>query len=1141
MSSAGSFCDKGPDAESDGSTVMDDRPSGTHAEVLDDDRPSISQETHNADDAREEYERRLKDIMVTHTHDVPTSPPEGEMEVGDVEMDDVVPVIPAELPTPEVPGRERGSEDWKGIAIVAGLDRFESDWQMPLKHAKSDAGLVSEVLHCAGFNSVVDLSNNHVYTQERIGTHKSGQLSYWEMQTHFRNAAQIAGSGTIFFYLSTRVVYGPSSDKSRPPDCICTYDSDSLIKLEDFITKLASLITPECTAIIVLDLAVGRQYDTAALPNIASLCPPRFSVLLSLTPECASIFTPNFLKAITKTVEGENRGTTLKDVAWSDEINVDLARCAAACCDAEEAAGTHVSMRKWLSRSWIPLTAAQDLNDVAMNTTIGNPIVSNLASTFDDTKLLISLKKEVRRAPDNLTQMFAKLRSIEAMLGEGRNYSIVAMQPLQGAIVSQTSSTSLKSWEEFRSLYQLTTSELQKCDKEDPDVPANHMTTYFKMGEVYQPNSPAEAQWKYLENVYLGVSSMGRDFFFGTDPKAGLDSVHAQTHQACKCLSLSLILEPTLITSMASHVRLVCESRMPPSATTLLSGPDGVFTMKVHKLKQLLHPRNTGVRFVADTLYQKRQQERASAAKKMDISRAVGANQNGLVEPSPTNAGLTQWLQVSQEAQIESAIRIQSTYRMYAVRKRHRLMLIQIGESPRDGTETRRVVRQWLLSCSKHFTWHPLSSCIVCTCASGLPQRNPNAPYTYIELMQWLERLARLRSVLTERVCSDLGLQRNSVRVESITGHVAGAQFVVKLRAVSPWSGPGDAVPQEVRTDLDELAQRISGCLQHQIRDDFQISSVKVNTEKLIRGLEHTDVRQATCEQAIRAVLTGKSDLKDPQGLPPSIRRTLETGLDPNNDPRNFIIYALMADDECSVPMGWKRHVLEAPLLPGNAVCVAPRVNTPLYEALTLSTTQITRNKEFCHNKEIADIFLMGRLRGEKAMVYETPGVRQLDKTPLVMYSRYWADHGYYDDAEEFMVLKHADDRMKLMMHTVRERRDLKYKYDVSLFTHLFLVFFDQVKGCRIRFIGVLAMIGLLLTSIMLFLLPRWFSNVTALVYLSDMSKLSLEQIVTWILIYILMLLGCLFVTGACVSKVKNTFAYKVCLFVFLLEESVTS
>eukprot|EP01061_Rhynchopus_euleeides_P008787 TRINITY_DN17959_c1_g1_i1.p1 TRINITY_DN17959_c1_g1~~TRINITY_DN17959_c1_g1_i1.p1 ORF type:complete len:1479 (+),score=540.20 TRINITY_DN17959_c1_g1_i1:1-4437(+) len=979
-------------------------------------------------------------------------------------------------------------------------------------------------------SSVVDLSNNHVFTPERISTHRSGQLSFWEMQTHFKNAAQIAGDGLLFFYLSTRAAYGSASDKSGPPDCICTYDTDSKVSLEDLVRKLASLVTEQCTTVVVLDLAVSRQFDATALPNIASLCPPRFSVLLSLTPECASIFTPLFLKSITRNTDPNVAGYTLKDVAWSDEVNSELNRVAASCFQAEEAEGLHPSLRKWASPSWVPLTAARDLDDISMNTTIGNPAASTMPQVVDDTKVLLSLTKKLYTIPDTLTQLFSKLRAVETMLGHGgRGDHIVAMQALQCVVVSQTSSTPHKAWEEFRSAYLLVSGEMQKCDKEDPDLPRNHMATYIKLGDVYQPNSQAEQEWKYLEDIYLQVTTSGRDFYFGSDPKAGLDSeLYTSTEQACRCQSLSLRLEPTFSVSTANYVRLVHESRIPSSATTLLDGVDGVFTMRVHKLKQLLHPRNTGVRYLADTVYQKKQHERASAAKRMDISRAMGANQNGLVEPSPTNRGISQWLQVSQEAQIESAIRIQSVFRMFAVRKMHRLLLMQLGDVPRDGVETRRVVRQWLLACAKHFSWHPLSSCVVCRCASGLSQRNPDLPYSYVELMQWTERLVRLRSQLTERIVSELSLPRGSLRIESITGYPAGHQFVVKLRVVSEWSGPGDVVPAEVRADLDITAHRVANHLNYALREEFQTSNVGVNTEKVIRGLEHIDVREATCEQSIRAVLTGKSDLQhDVQGLPPSIRHTLETGLDPNNDPRDYIIYALLADDECSVPMGWKRHVLEAPLLPGNAVCVKPQAGSPLAEALQVSIEQRSRSQDYTHYKDVYGVFLVGRLRGDKALVYESPGVRQLEKTPLVMYSRYWADAGYYDDVTEFMVLVQSE-RLKLMMHTVRERRELKYRYDTSLFVDLWRLFISEVRGCRLRFVWGVSMVLVALVAYMIFLLPLWFSNVTSLIYLVDMSQLSLEQIVTWILIYMLLLLGALFVTGACLSHVKSTFVYKV-------------
>ena len=1096
------------------------------------------------DDAKQEYDRKIAEVM----SDAGCSSSEGEEE--DDSPASIQPVIPTELPvgpagvtSPEfahVVANASGVE-WKGIALAAGLASFEGDWQPQLPHAKEDAALVSETCHSLGFNSVVDLTNNKVYNTQRIGSHRCGQLSYWELQTHFRNAAQIAGDGVLLFYMSTRAGYSSAAMKKSggPPDALCTYDSDSLIKLDDFVKKIASLVTPNVTTIVVLDLSVPQQYDMTRLPNLAALCPPRFSVMVSLTPIEAPIFTPKFLQAITQPPPpgSESGGMTLKDVAWSEHISSELSRVAEACCRAEEERGVSQAARRWTLPQWIPNTAACSLDDSSMNTTIGNPVAVGLVHISDDTKLLVSLTKRITTTPDNLVKMFEKLRVIESLLGPGSGDAIVSMQPLQGVVVSQASSTHHKAWEAFRSLHSLSTAEMQKCDKDKETAGSNKMVTYFKLGDVYTPNSRAEHEWFSLERNYTSITGRGGDLFFGSDPQAGLAIDALSTEQACKISGLSLRVEPTFKASVASHVKLVAESRMPPSSTSLLGGEGGVFEMKVHKIYQLLNPKTTSVRYFADTEYQRRQQLRTKVACKMDLTRAIGANQNGMVEPDAANRGFSQWLQVSQDAQIEAAIRIQSIFRMYCVRKMVLQLQWQMGDrdSPRDGIEIRRAVRQWLLACSRHCEWRPLSSSITCFVSSGLPPRGAGAVYSYDQLMAWMAKYNRLRADLVGHIARELNLDRtvmggvNLIRVEGVSGGPPSHQFVVKLRAVAEEASDGMHVSAEARQALEDMAERIANVMRFQLKDTFGVTEVVVQSEKTVRGMEHVDVRNATCEQAIRSVLSGKADgdrSKD-AALPPSIRRTLESGLDEGRSATDHIIYALLADDECSVPMGWKRHVLEAPLLPGNAFCVKPREGTPLFEALKMTDEQKARSKEFMDLKFVHDIFSIARLRGDKKLVYEAPGVRQLEKTPLIVYSRYWADKGYYDEVQEYSAFAEAE-RLKLMMHTVRNRRELKMMYKVSLFRGLKDLLFEVTRGCCLKFSWMLSVMAVGLYSILIYLLPQWCANILSLFYLSDMSQLSLEAIITWLLIFLLLLLGGLFLGGACVSYVKGNFSYKV-------------
>eukprot|EP01059_Diplonema_ambulator_P032882 TRINITY_DN6655_c0_g1_i3.p1 TRINITY_DN6655_c0_g1~~TRINITY_DN6655_c0_g1_i3.p1 ORF type:complete len:1180 (+),score=314.32 TRINITY_DN6655_c0_g1_i3:1382-4921(+) len=1014
-----------------------------------------------------------------------------------------------------------GGDGWKGLALVAGLESFENGWQKGVPHAAKDAGLVAETLNSFGFTSVVDLTNNTLHTHDKVQSHKCGDLSYWEIQHHFENACKVAGDGVLFFYLSTRATWSPQANRKSTPDSLCAYNDGSTIKLAEFITTLGKLTTGANHTVMLLDLSVAKQVDSSSMPNLSELCPPKFSVMLSFTPIEAPVFTLKFLQAMSglRKTPGD-LGVTLKGVAWSNEINSDLNIIAGRCHEAERVLGVAPEDRKWLTPDWIPTTAAADINDPAMDVPLLNPSYVGYDAPRN-LNIMATLTKEVSLIEDNLNPMFSKLKALEAITGEDQG-SIVAMQPLQCVIVTQSSSTPLKAWEEFRTRYTLNSTELQKIDKKDPQAGSNYMVVYIKFGFGYQPGSEWEREFSELEKVYVGVKRLNKDFYFGTDPRAGLTKEQnaESTEFACKVKSLSLRLEATYKTSLASHIRLLCEARTPPHATSVLSSVDSTYKMEVFRLKNLLSPDQTGVRYRADVEYQKKQMSRSKAARKMNTGRAIGADAYGTSQPTQEGNLLATWLQVPQEVHIECAIRIQSVVRMFFVRKAYNCILKQIGVIPRSGPEMRMDVRKWLLACSQHFTWTPLSSTVLCYCSSGVQVYTHYGGPSYADINVWCQSLTRIRTTIVSAVARALMIPENRVRLQGVNGILGGPRFVVKLSIVSTWSG-GGCVPSSVRSELFEDARRLALVLQTQLKQEFDVSKVILPHPRPVHGLEHLDIRLVTPESAIKAVLTSKSN--GAGGIPSDVRKALENALRGDTELAKETILKILLDD--SGITGWRRRVLEVPMMPGSAMCRL--TDASVARMLQLDREAKERCRMFVVNKTAYETFTVARLRGEKAPVYEIPGVRQLEKTPLILHSRYWADEGYYDDLPDYVEMQEKE-RVKLMMPTVRHRRELKERYNVKLFTDLWYLAAEEMGKFKVRLAWFVSLVFLCLSAYSIFLLPKWVSNLTALIYNSDNSQLSLEQLMTWVMFYVLLLMLCLGLYGITITVARNKFSFRV-------------
>eukprot|EP01063_Lacrimia_lanifica_P021805 TRINITY_DN2937_c3_g1_i2.p1 TRINITY_DN2937_c3_g1~~TRINITY_DN2937_c3_g1_i2.p1 ORF type:complete len:1573 (+),score=483.41 TRINITY_DN2937_c3_g1_i2:98-4816(+) len=1075
---------------------------------------------------------------------------ESSSSVGEQQVEVEVPKTPDDTPLGAVPPagttapREASPavlavpEDrrWKALALIAGVGEFEGGWLPPLAHAVDDALLVGEFLDQAGYDSTVDLTNALLYRAgERPKTHRCGQLSHWEVRRHFENAVRISEHGLVFFYLHTRAAHGPGANPQLPPDSICFFNDNGMVKISEFIQDFGALAAQHQAstggkAVLLLDLHVTKGVDHAALPNFSSECPHNFACLISLTPESASVFTPKFLSALNpgsaaEGTRGASRAVNLKDVLWSDRMSHELSAIAAACVQQEEAASVPARKRGWVVPTWVPVTAAASIEDPVMTYPLTSPLLNG---NFHETSsnLLVTLTKPVA-ASGSVPAAFTKLKEIDGVLGRGQVgvTAIRSMQPIQCVIDTQATSTPMNSWEAFRTQYGLSTATLQKHESpaENPSLPANHMRFFLKFGNSYDPDSLAEVEWRKVEAAVL----TGAQLYFGTDPRA--DMAYGET--ACKIRALALRVEATYKVTASSQLPILADARTPAQVSALVRSHDGVYEIDTLKLRSSLAPDTAGVRYRADLIFQKKQHTRIGNAQKIDISKAVQSNQQGLVHPSDMNRGLVEYLEVSQDVQIECAIRIQSAARMFVVRKRYTQMMWQLGEVPYTGPEMRVKMSQWLLAAAHHLQWRPTSTPVVLfgelnghmATEEGVTPEQMNSRATYRNFV---------RNNIAKDACQELGVPEGSVRLEGVA-FSAGLKVVTRLSCVSSWMGPGDAVPAEVRVALDAQAQRLRQAFDRgSLQRKYSISSATVTSKRPMKHCPHLDLGTVTPVRAIQGVLSGHGT-REP--IPAPVRRILERGVsDPNTAKQNMII-VLLSDPDCSVPSGWQRTLLEAPLLPGPAVCQGIN-NAALSAALQSTAEQRDRARRAGEYWRVQDVLWVAWTRADREdLTYELPGVRQLAKTPMVLYSKFWADAGYYED-EDLQYQKMAEaHRTELMMVTSRTRAALQREYQAHLWVDLWRVAKREIGACKLSMQACVTVLLMFVVTYMLYLLPKWAANVVALLYVENFSSMSLENIITWILIYGLVLFAVMLLLGLMDGYGRHLLAYKMrALFVYI-------
>ena len=1017
------------------------------------------------------------------------------------------------------PAVQSPTEPWKGVALVAGIDTFEGGWKSPLAHAKTDARLVGEAFNNVGFDLVGDISNEVHYTQTDRSIRKCGELSFWEIQKCCKHFIQQVGNGIFIFYLSTRADW-TIAGKSGPPDALCTYEEGAAIKIEEFIEKLSELAAatnPAATTVVILDLAVSRQVDTTKLPNLSDRCSPRFGVMLSMTPTESPIFTLKFLESLYTLVRTQSE-VNLKKIAWTAEINTHLSNIAGR-CHLRDRAITAEKMRTWLYPSWVPVTCAQTPEDSALTMSLVRPGFP--VRNEDDVLLLISLTKKIEVLEGGYDRLHEKLDELDAVLSTNGQRSIVAMQPLQAVVVSQVSASPLSAWDMFRNVYQLHSTELL-LHEQDASEGANAMGVYFKFGEVYDPTSPvynAKAEWTNLENVYCEVMRRGMPFAFSSG---------TTEDESLKVRSLSVRLEAVFKTSLSCHIRMLAESRTPSCATELLTdSTSGFLTMEITKLAGVPAPHQTGVRMRADSKYTQKQKSRKQLAERMDMTRALGSNQQGLAVPNTAHDTLAAWLAVPQEIQIEACIRIQSVFRMFSVRKMYRSLIYQCGDNaPLNGRDMRKCVRNWLLAVSKVYHWRPLSRRVVATCNSGLPPDLVGSYRNGFEL--WKRNVVRIRDEIKSAVSEISGIPLELVHVDSVNGPRIGGTLTIALRCYANWTGPGNAIPAEVQNELEAYVPQLISTLQNEtIVARYGVFDVKEASQRKMFGLERNkNLREMKLADAVQLVLTGRTDsVYQPPCLPGVARRGLEYGLNPSRlaTLEATVLNILVADqDGGTIPDGWRRRVLEAPLLPGPAKCQAPPIDRN-----GRSAESIERSRQFMHFKDVYNVIYVARLRGKKAVEYEVPGVRQLDKTPLILYSRYWADKGYLDDHLEDFYEQDPSIVNLCFMPTVALMNTLKRAYYIHLFHGIMMTTFKLGKAWYVKLLAVLCAGVLAIATFLVFLAPRWCAALISQMYLASAGKLSQELMVSWLLIYVFALLFALALYGSYTMTIRSLFALR--------------
>eukprot|EP00756_Hemistasia_phaeocysticola_P045245 Hpha_TRINITY_DN19003_c0_g1::TRINITY_DN19003_c0_g1_i1::g.138360::m.138360 len=194
---------------------------------------------------------------------------------------------------------------------------------------------------------------------------------------------------------------------------------------------------------------------------------------------------------------------------------------------------------------------------------------------------------------------------------------------------------------------------------------------------------------------------------------------------------------------------------------------------------------------------------------------------------------------------------------------------------------------------------------------------------------------------------------------------------------------------------------------------------------------------------------------------------------------------------------------------------------------------------------DFTELLDCAKRQGAKRPVPELPGVRKLEKTPYVYYSRYWADEGYYDEYESYPDFEEIE-RVRRLLPTVVAYAQRNHRYPVDIFRDsigLACWSFANRECCGRRcwkcilacFWGLVLTVCLGTVAGTLFFVPRVLNNLVALTYNYNMTRLDIEQVNTWVLLHALILLLSILLAGGALGYLRSKFAVNLRSFLVYL------
>eukprot|EP01062_Namystynia_karyoxenos_P022156 TRINITY_DN18470_c0_g1_i1.p1 TRINITY_DN18470_c0_g1~~TRINITY_DN18470_c0_g1_i1.p1 ORF type:complete len:2218 (+),score=590.52 TRINITY_DN18470_c0_g1_i1:153-6656(+) len=197
-----------------------------------------------------------------------------------------------------------------------------------------------------------------------------------------------------------------------------------------------------------------------------------------------------------------------------------------------------------------------------------------------------------------------------------------------------------------------------------------------------------------------------------------------------------------------------------------------------------------------------------------------------------------------------------------------------------------------------------------------------------------------------------------------------------------------------------------------------------------------------------------------------------------------------------------------------------------------------TARTEFSKLLRITEVLDCAYRQGKKQPVKELPGVRRIEKTPYIYYSRYWADEGYADELPNYEDLQ-EDERIRMLMPTVVALRERNRRYTVGVFRDTWRLAHSILPerqccgkrcctSCQVYVAWLLTYACLCIFAWVIFGIPRVISNLTSLVYNYEMVRLSIDQVTTWLLLRVGVLLLSMLLAGVALAYIRVRFAFRL-------------